>query len=130
VALDNNWIGNFVCGLVLMGKGDEHSGEIVSSITIDSEGFPYFVDLCRFVAAYNMLPSLRQGLEVYTQKEPQQWSSHAMLAATSLFTGDRDRSLEEFKIAMQLVPAKEAGHLIALIAELSKVEPQLKALLP
>ncbi|MBM3150268.1 MAG: hypothetical protein FJZ88_09655, partial [Chloroflexi bacterium] len=123
VALDGNWIGNMICGLVLMGKGDERSGEIVSSLAVASDEFPYFIELCRLVAPYRMLPELGRGLEVYIQKAPEHWAPHAMLAATSLFTGDGDRSLQEFSVAMRLVPDKEEGYLVALISELSKVDP-------
>lgn len=134
VDIDPGWIGNLMCGLILMEKGDDAAQGIVKSMDVSkinqSDLAHYFIPLCRYIYADGLLTEFASGVESYTRQVQGEWKLHAMLAATSLLTADQDKGLEEFKMAIRLVPDEAVPYLSKLIRDLSKLDARLKTLLP
>jgi tetratricopeptide (TPR) repeat protein len=132
VDIDPSWIGNLMCGLIIMERGDDSVQEIVYNMDVNKmnprDPF-YFVPLCRYIYASGLLPEFDSGVESYSEHVPNVWLPHAMLAVTSVLTADSDRGFEEFKTAIQLAPDKNIPYLKLVIQNLSRLDPRLQTLL-
>jgi len=132
VDIDSSWIGNLMCGLILMEQGDDSVQEIINNMDVhkmNPRDLVYFVSLCRYIYASGLLPEFDRGVESYSEQVPNVWLSHAMLAVTSLLTTDNDRGFEEFKTAIELAPDDSILYLRVLIQDLSRLDARLNTLL-
>ncbi len=132
-SIDPDWAEtSFLSGLLLAkeGKHDEAVLKITAPIQDNPANLDYFIDLCLDLAVYDMVNPLRDSLEIYTQESPDDWTAHAMLGVTSLFSNNVDKSLDEFNSAMLWVPDSDAGHLFRAILRLSTISPSFKKALP
>ena len=132
-SIDPDWPEtSFLSGLLLAreGKDTEAVHKITVPIQASSASLNSFIEFCRGVAVYNMVPLLGGALEVYTQRASEEWIPHAMLGATSVCAGDVDMSLDEFNSAMLLVPDDDVADLFRAILSLSEISPGFKTMLP
>jgi len=132
-SIDPDWPEtSFLSGLLLAreGKDDEAARAIIAPIQESQASLNSFIDFCRGVAVYNMVPLLGDALEVYKQRTSDEWIPHAMLGVTSVCVGDVDESLDEFNSAMLLVPDDDVADLFRAILRLSEISPNFKTMLP
>jgi hypothetical protein len=123
---------SFLSGLLLAeeGKGDEAALQIMAPIRNNSANLDYFIDLCTNLATYDMVRPLQNALDAYVPSVPGEWTGHAVLGVTSLFTGDLSKSLDELNSAMLAAPGENVGNLFQAIIRLSTMSPPLRAALP
>ena len=132
-SIDPNWVEtSFLSGLLLAkeGRSDEAALKIIAPIQDNPANLNYFIDLCYDILVYDMVRPLQNALETHAPKAPDEWTGHAMLGITSLFTGDIAQSLNELNDAMLSVPGENAGDLFKVILRLSDMSPDFKQLLP
>jgi tetratricopeptide (TPR) repeat protein len=132
-SIDPNWAEtSFLSGLLLAeeGRNDEAALKIIAPIQDNPANLKYFIDLCYDLLPYDMVRPLQNALETHSPKAPDEWTGHAMLGITSLFTGDIAQSLNESDSAMLSVPGENAGELFKAILRLSDMSPDFKQLLP
>jgi tetratricopeptide (TPR) repeat protein len=123
---------SFLSGLLLAreGKNDEAALQIMAPIKNKSANLDYFIDLCTNLATYDMVRPLQNALDAYVPGATGEWTGHAVLGVTSLFTGDLSKSLDELNSAVLAAPAKDVGGLFRAILRLSAMSPPLRAALP
>jgi tetratricopeptide (TPR) repeat protein len=132
-SIDPEWAEtSFLSGLLLAreGKNDEAALQIMAPIRNKSANLGYFIDLCTHLATYDMVRPLQNALDAYLPSAPKEWTGHAMLGVTSLFTGDLSKSLDELNSAMLLVPGKDVSSLFQAILKLPDISPPFKKALP
>jgi tetratricopeptide (TPR) repeat protein/O-antigen ligase len=132
-SIDPDWAEtSFLSGLLLAreGKHDEAVLKLSAPIQDKPANLNYFIDLCYSLIVYDMVSPLRDSLEVYTQETPDDWTAHALLGITSLFSNNVDKSLAEFDSAMLLVPDNYTGDLFRTILKLSNISPSFKKAIP
>jgi tetratricopeptide (TPR) repeat protein len=132
-SIDPDWAEtSFLSGLLLAreGKNDEAVLKITAPIQDNPANLNYFVDLCNNLTVYDMVSPLGDSLEIYAQGRPDDWTAHALLGITSLFTDNLDRGLNEFNAAMVLVPDSNVGDLFGIVLRLTTMSPKFKAALP
>ncbi|MCJ7670257.1 MAG: O-antigen ligase family protein, partial [Dehalococcoidia bacterium] len=108
-SIDPGWAEtSFLSGLLLAreGKNDEAALQIMAPIRNKSANLDYFIDLCTNLATYDMVRPLQNALDAYLPSAPGEWTGHAMLGVTSLFTGDLSKSLDELNSAMLAAPSE------------------------
>ena len=131
--IDPGWAEtSFLSGLLLAREGENDKAVLKLAVPIHDNpaNFDLFIDLCHRLMMYDMVSPLRDSLEIYTQKTPDDWTAHALLGITSLFNNDLDKSLAELNSAMLLVPDNDTGDLFRTILKLSTISPPLKKALP
>lgn len=131
--IDPGWAETyFLSGLLLAkeGKNDEAALQIIAPIQNKSANLDNFIDLCTNLAEYDMVRPLQNALDAYVPGVPEEWTGHAVLGITSLFTGDLGRSLDELSNAMLSVPDKDVGSLFRAILRLSDMSPAFRMELP
>jgi len=132
-SVDPDWAEtSFLRGLLLAreGENDEAVSELIAPIQDNPANLNYFIDLCRSLILYDMVSPLSDSLKIYTQETPDDWTAHALLGTTSLFSGNADKSLDEFNSAMLLVPDDDTAALFRAIIKLSNMSPVFKTALP
>jgi tetratricopeptide (TPR) repeat protein len=132
-SIDPDWVEtSFLSGLLLAkeGRNDEAALEIVAPIQDKPANLNHFIDLCSDLLVCDMVRPLQKTLETYSPKAPDEWTGHAMLGITSLFTGDIAKSLNELDNAMLSVPGENAGDLFQVILRLSGMSLDFNKLLP
>jgi Flp pilus assembly protein TadD len=132
-SVDPTWAEtSFISGLLLARerKNDEAALKVIQPITDKSSNLNYFIDLCNNLTVYDMVSPLGDSLEIYAQGRPDDWTAHALLGVTSLFTDNLDRGLNEFNAAMVLVPNSDVGDLFGTVLRLTTMSPKFKAALP
>jgi O-antigen ligase/tetratricopeptide (TPR) repeat protein len=130
---DTDWAQtSFLSGLLLVreGKNEEAALKITQPITDKPSNLNYFIDLCNNLIAYDMVSPLGDSLEIYTQKIPDDWSAHALLGITILFSDNPDMGLDEFNTAMLLAPNDDVADLFRAILKLTTMSPKFKTALP
>jgi O-antigen ligase/tetratricopeptide (TPR) repeat protein len=123
---------SFISGLLLAreGKNEEAALKIIQPITDKPSNLSYFIDLCNDLIAYDMVSPLGDSLEIHTQKMPDDWSAHALLGITRLFSDNPDMGLDEFNTAMLLVPNDDVADLFRAILKLTTMSQKFKTALP
>ena len=132
-SIDPGWAEtSFLSGLLLAreGKNDEAALQIMAPIRNKSANLDYFIDLCTNLDTYDMVRPLQNALDAYLPSATKEWTGHAMLGVTSLFTGDLSKSLDELNSAMLAAPSENVGNLFQAILKLSNMSPPLRAALP
>jgi O-antigen ligase/tetratricopeptide (TPR) repeat protein len=132
-SLDPEWAEtSFISGLLLAreGKNEEAALKITQPITDKPSNLSYFIDLCNDLIAYDMVSPLGDSLEIYTQKMPDDWTAHALLGITILFSDNPDMGLDEFNTAMLLVPNDDVADLFRAILKLTTMSPKFTTALP
>ncbi len=132
-SIDPNWAKtSFLSGLLLAreGKNDEAALKIIQPLTDKSSNLSYLIDLCNSLIVYDMVSPLTDALEIFAQGRPDDWTAHAALGITSLFSDNLDKVLDEFKTAMVLVPDSDVGDLFGAVLKLTTMSPKFKAALP
>jgi tetratricopeptide (TPR) repeat protein len=132
-SIDPDWAEtSFLSGLLLAreGKNDEAALQIIAPIQNKSANLNYFIDLCINLATYDMVRPLQNALDAYLPSAPKEWTGHAILGVTSLFTGDLRKSIDELNSAMLAAPGENVGNLFQAIMRLSTMSPPLRAALP
>jgi tetratricopeptide (TPR) repeat protein len=132
-SIDPDWAEtSFLSGLLLAreGKNDEAALQIIAPIQNKSANLNYFIDLCINLATYDMVRPLQNALDAYVPGATGEWTGHAVLGVTSLFTDNLDRGLNEFNAAMVLVPDSDVGDLFGIVLRLTTMSPKFKAALP
>jgi tetratricopeptide (TPR) repeat protein len=132
-SIDPDWAEtSFLSGLLLAreGKNDEAVLKITAPIQDNPANLNHFIDLCSDLLVCDMVRPLQKALETYSPKAPDEWTGHAMLGITSLFTGDIAKSLNELDNAMLSVPGENAGDLFQVILRLSGMSLDFNKLLP
>jgi tetratricopeptide (TPR) repeat protein len=132
-SIDPGWAEtSFLSGLLLAreGKNDEAALQITAPIRNKPANLDYFIDLCTNLDTYDMVRPLQNALDAYLPSATREWTGHAMLGVTSLFTGDLSKSLDELNSAMLAAPAKDVGGLFQAILKLSTMSTPLRAALP
>jgi tetratricopeptide (TPR) repeat protein len=132
-SVDPGWTEtSFLSGLLLAreGKHDEAVLKITAPIQDNPANLNHFIDLCSDLLVCDMVRPLQKTLETYSPKAPDEWTGHAILGITSLFTGDIAKSLNELDNAMLSVPGENAGDLFQVILRLSGMSLDFKKLLP
>ena len=132
-SVDPGWAEtSFISGLSLAKEGEnaEAALKITAPLQDDAFNLNYFIDLCRNLIVYDMLSLLEDTLEVHVVEAPNDWSTHAILGITSLFSNNLDKGIDEFNTAMILVPDNDAGDLFRVILKLSDISPPFKQALP
>ena len=128
-SIDPEWAEtSFLSGLLLAkeGKNDEAALQIMAPIRNKSANLDYFIDLCTNLTTYDMVRPLQNALDAHLPSAPREWTGHAMLGITSLFTGDLSKSTDELNSAMLAAPSENAGDLFRAIIKLSNMSPRLK----
>jgi tetratricopeptide (TPR) repeat protein len=123
---------SYLSGLLLAReeKNDEAALQIIAPIQNKSANLNYFIDLCINLATYDMVRPLQNALDAYVPGATGEWTGHAVLGVTSLFTDNLDRGLNEFNAAMVLVPDSDVGDLFGIVLRLTTMSPKFKAALP
>ncbi len=133
-AADPSWFGNALISALIAveeNKDEEALPAFVASIRGNLYDFAnYFDKFCFDLADYNMVAPLDKSLDAYVQKTPEDWIPRAMLGVTSLFVGNLEKSVGEFRAATLLAEGADVGHLTKLIRRLSQLSPELKERLP
>jgi tetratricopeptide (TPR) repeat protein len=132
-SLDPEWAQtSFISGLLLAreGKNKEAALKITQPITDNPSNLSYFIDLCNNLMAYDMVSPLGDSLEIYTQEKPDDWTAHALLGITILFSDNPDMGLDEFNTAMLLVPNNDVADLFRAILKLTTMSPKFTTALP
>jgi tetratricopeptide (TPR) repeat protein len=132
-SVDPTWAEtSFISGLLLAReeKNNEAALKVIQPITDKSSNLNYFTDLCNNLTVYDMVSPLGDSLEIYAQGRPDDWTAHALLGITNLFTGDLRKSLDELNTAVLAAPAKDVGGLFQAIIRLSTMSPPLRTALP
>ena len=132
-SIDPGWAEtSFLSGLLLAkeGKNDEAALQIMAPIRNKSANLDYFIDLCINLDTYDMVRPLQNALDAYLPSAPREWTGHAILGITSLFSDNLDKSVDELNTAMTLVPDNDVGDLFRAILKLSNMSPPLRAALP
>jgi O-antigen ligase len=132
-SIDPNWAEtSFLSGLLLAkeGRNDEAALKIIAPIQDNPANLNYCIDMCYDLIMYDMVRPLQNAMETHAPKAPDEWTGHATLGITSLFTGDIAQSLNELNDAMLSVPGENAGGLFQAILRLSDMSPDFKKLLP
>ena len=114
MAIDSGWIGNSVISAILLydkERVDEAASVLVEPISEEPVNLKFFIDLCFYLAAYDMVYPIENILTKYSSDNPDEWGSHAMRGITNFSLNIPDKSLNEFDVAMSLVPDKYAGEL-------------------
>lgn len=77
-----------------------------------------------------MVRPLGDCLEIYAQGRPDDWTAHALLGTTSLFSDNLTKGLDEFNTAMMLVPDNNVGDLFGAVLKLTTMSTAFKTELP
>ena len=75
-----------------------------------------------------MVRPINAALNEYIIDEaPDDWSAHAMLGITELFTGNAAQSIQELDSALVLAPDGDIYSLLQAVVRLTEVNPSFKA---
>lgn len=132
-SVDPEWAEtSFLSGLLLTkeGKNDDAALKIIQPITDKPSNLNYFIDLCDILTTYDMVRPLGDCLEIYAQGRPDDWTAHALLGTTSLFSDNLTKGLDEFNTAMMLVPDNNVGDLFGAVLKLTTMSTAFKTELP
>jgi tetratricopeptide (TPR) repeat protein/O-antigen ligase len=132
-SIDPDWAEtSFLYGLLLAkgGRNDEAALKFTTPIQDNTANLNYFIDLCYRLAMYDTIGQLKDILEISTDEASDDWITNALLGITSLFSGNIDKSLDEFNTSMLLVPSDDAGYLFHTILKVSTMSSKFRTALP
>jgi O-antigen ligase/tetratricopeptide (TPR) repeat protein len=123
---------SFLSGLLLTkeGKNAEAALKLTQPIRDKPSNLIYFIDLCDSLKVYDMVSPLGDSLGIYIEENPDDWSAHALLGITSLFSDNLDIGINEFNTAMMLASSNDVADLFRAILKLTNMSSKFKAGLP